>query len=165
MTRDVAGVLAAVLAHAVPEAELNHLAVSNALEPDVGLMLVRPGRKEFDPEEELIADMHVVFPTVQADTSRDFFRRQRKSAPLPPAMPWPVGVQLVGDDEFEDWDTYPDSVGIVTFAPVGFSRDGGQALAFYSHVRGRLAGRGMVVLLERVDGVWRVRDVRKIWVS
>ena len=167
--RDVAGVLSAVFAHIFPDPDRRHLAVDDQLTPDEGVFMMPYGIEDYDPEKALFADMLDYLPALNLDTAADFVHRQHGTEPLPTGIHWPPGIDLGGDAAFQSWDAWyrkhPESRGILTFAPVGFSRDGRQALVFYSIVREGLDGSGNVVLLERTDGGWRVIAEEQVWIS
>lgn len=57
------------------------------------------------------------------------------------------------------------SGGWITLSHVGVSGDGTQAVASVSHVAGGEAGAGLLVLLEKEHGVWRVRKTVLTWVA
>ncbi len=167
--RDVAGVLAAAFAHVFPRTDGRYLAVDDRLAPDEGVFMVPFGVENYDPEAELLADVRQRLPALRLDTAEDFVRRQHDEEPLPSGMVWPSDVDLGGDDDFDGWDGFyrkhPGSLGILTFSPVGFSGDRRQALVFYSVVREGLDGSGNLVLLEQVDGAWRVVAHENVWIA
>jgi len=168
-THDLRGVLAAVMAHAFPDADKRHLAVDDRLGPDDALLIVPPGIDGYDPEAELLRDLRRWLPRLRADTAADFVRRQRGPEPLPPGMKWPARATLGWRDGFEDWETFyrehPGSLGIATIAPVGFSADGHQALVLIAHLEDYEGGSGDAYVLELVGGTWHVIQQEMIWVA
>jgi len=55
--------------------------------------------------------------------------------------------------------------GIVRLSPVGFNRDGTQALVYAEYYCGSTCGYGEYALLIRVDGRWRISDSVIVFVS
>lgn len=84
-------------------------------------------------------------------------------------------VRIVCDDElrriFKEggwglyYERYPKSHGIAEISRVGFSDNGDEALLFFIHNYGRMAGHGTYVLLRLQDGAWVVEDTYRWWVS
>jgi hypothetical protein len=74
------------------------------------------------------------------------------------------------DDElFDGWKNfykqYPDSSGYLSFSRVGFNADKTMAIFFRTMSCGILCASGDYYVLERVDGVWKVKDVFNCWMS
>ena len=74
--------------------------------------------------------------------------------------------------ETHGWDGYrhfnrrfPDSFGLLTLSPVGFSEDGLQAVMHVSWVLWPRVGEGHYYLLEKRDGAWRVVRRAMTWIS
>jgi len=55
-------------------------------------------------------------------------------------------------------------MGLVVLSGVGFNLSQSQAVFYINHFCG-LCGGGRYVLMEKVDGVWRVRDEHYVWIS
>jgi hypothetical protein len=68
-----------------------------------------------------------------------------------------------GWDEFYKW--YPKSQGEMTLSRVGFNAKRDRALVYVGNQSHWLAGAGYYALLEKENGVWRVRDKVLVWVS
>jgi hypothetical protein len=79
------------------------------------------------------------------------------------------GLPRDGDSLEERWfgfhRRFPGSAGWIIFSRIGLSKDLSQALVAVSSVRGELDGSGLLVLLEKERGVWRIRTRRTTWVS
>ena len=58
----------------------------------------------------------------------------------------------------------PTEHGLVALSGVGFNSSQSQAVFFIDHFCG-LCGGGRYVLMEKVSGVWHVRDEHYIWIS
>jgi hypothetical protein len=59
---------------------------------------------------------------------------------------------------------FPRNMGLVVLSGVGFNPSQSQAVFYINHFCG-LCGGGRYVLMEKVDGVWRVRDEHYVWIS
>jgi hypothetical protein len=55
-------------------------------------------------------------------------------------------------------------MGLIVLSGVGFNPSHSQAMFYIDHFCG-LCGGGRYVLLEKVDGVWHVRDEHYVWIS
>ena len=67
-----------------------------------------------------------------------------------------------GSSEFQK--RFPGNMGLVELSGVGFNPSRSQAVFYINHFCG-LCGGGRYVLMEKVDGVWHVRDEHYIWSS
>jgi len=61
-------------------------------------------------------------------------------------------------------EKFPRNMGLVVFSGVGFNRSKTQAVFYINHFCG-LCGGGRYVLMERVNGVWCVKDEHYAWIS
>lgn len=61
-------------------------------------------------------------------------------------------------------EKFPRNIGLVTLSGVGFNLSRTQAVFYIDHFCG-LCGGGRYVLMERVDGTWRVKDEHYTWIS
>jgi hypothetical protein len=59
---------------------------------------------------------------------------------------------------------YPGSYGYVTFSKVGFNTDLTEALLYSEHICG-LCGGGEYVLMQKIDGHWKIVGESSTWVS
>lgn len=67
-----------------------------------------------------------------------------------------------GSAEFQK--KFPRNMGLVVFSGVGFNPSRTQALFYINHFCG-LCGGGRYVLMEKLNGVWRVQTEHYIWIS
>jgi hypothetical protein len=67
-----------------------------------------------------------------------------------------------GSPEFQT--KFPHNLGFIALSGVGFNPSQTQAVFYIDHFCG-LCGGGRYVLMEKVDGVWRVRDEYYTWIS
>ncbi len=67
-----------------------------------------------------------------------------------------------GSTEFQK--KFPHNLGFITLSGVGFNPTRTQALFYIDHFCG-LCGGGRYVLMEKMNGSWRVRDEHYTWVS
>jgi hypothetical protein len=61
-------------------------------------------------------------------------------------------------------EKFPHNMGLVTLSGVGFNPSRTQAVFYINHFCG-LCGGGRYVLMERVNGSWRVKEEHYIWIS
>lgn len=59
---------------------------------------------------------------------------------------------------------FPRNLGLITLSGVGFNVRRTQAVFYIDHFCG-LCGGGRYVLIEKIDGAWRVRDEHYTWIS
>jgi hypothetical protein len=90
----------------------------------------------------------------------NFPRRERTSPPVTSQFRIPESPYWTAF-----YARFPDASGIIRFSRVGYSDDGREAAVAVSYSCGQLCGRGSIVVLEKRDGVWRVRSSRMNWVS
>jgi hypothetical protein len=67
-----------------------------------------------------------------------------------------------GSPEFQK--KFPDNLGFVALSGVGFNPSRTQAVFYIDHFCG-LCGGGRYVLMEKIDGGWRVRGEHYTWIS
>jgi hypothetical protein len=79
----------------------------------------------------------------------------------------PAGRFMSSADYFWQafYEKFPGAVGTVSLSPVGYSRDGAQAVVYVEHGCGSLCGEGRIVLLRRRLGAWHIVATRQTWVS
>jgi len=122
------------------------------------------------------------------------FRSNSKQAPLPqtvtnfearvksvctvqPLFTSKLSPRIVSSVEISDffkkkgdgWEgfyrKYPKSSGYWAFSPVGYSNDSLEALVYVDHSCGYLCGTGHLVLLEKENGAWIVKNRVMLWIS
>lgn len=64
--------------------------------------------------------------------------------------------------EFQE--EFPHNQGVIVLSGVGFNRARTQAVFYIDHFCG-LCGGGSYVLMEKIDGTWRLQDMHSTWVS
>jgi len=67
-----------------------------------------------------------------------------------------------GSSEFQK--EFPNNMGFITLSGVGFNFNHTQGVFYIDHFCG-LCGGGRYVLMEKVNGSWRVRDEHWTWIS
>jgi hypothetical protein len=77
--------------------------------------------------------------------------------------------QLFSSTEGAGWrrfyEQYPRSQGMTELSRVAFNKERTKALVYTGTQRGGLDGGGFLVVMQLVDGVWRVQGKVKIWTS
>lgn len=114
-------------------------------------------------------DRRVDFDELQTSTrasylARNLFRTRIESKFALPARATacvtPEGEY--GSPAFQE--KFPRNMGLVTLPGVGFNPSKTQAVFYINHFCG-LCGGGRYVLMEKVNGAWRVKDEHYTWIS
>jgi hypothetical protein len=67
-----------------------------------------------------------------------------------------------GSQEFQK--KFPRNLGFITLSGIGFNSSHTQAVFYVDHICG-LCGGGRYVLMEKINGTWRVREEHYTWIS
>lgn len=70
-----------------------------------------------------------------------------------------------GDGWSRFYKDHPDAAGYWDFSAVGYSEDHQEALLYLGHHCGPLCGTGHLVLLERENDIWVVKNRLALWIS
>lgn len=115
--------------------------------------------------------------TLQQTTIDGFRKVNTTQAFLRRSFQFPIVYELVDSNQLvaifknngAGWQDYykrfPGSQGIATFSRVGFSRDGTQALFYFSNICGGLCGGGEYVVMEKSNGRWMIAREIEMWIS
>lgn len=114
-------------------------------------------------------DRRVDFGELQPSTrasylARNLFRTRIESEF---SLPSRATVCVTSDAEYSSpafQEKFPRNMGLVVLSGVGFNRSKTQAVFYINHFCG-LCGGGRYVLMEKLSGVWRVKDEHYIWIS
>ena len=123
------------------------------------------------------ARVHARFPPLKRDTYEDFWAKnaEPKVLTLSEAAFRPVRLvtkeevdRIFGNrDELDGWASFrkafPRSSGIIRLSAVGFSRDGEQALLYFSTSTDWLEGLGSYYLLARTETGWKIAAESRVW--
>ena len=123
------------------------------------------------------ARVHARFSTLKRDTYEDFWAKnaEPKVLTLSEAASRPVRLvtkeevdRIFGNrDELDGWagfrKAFPRSSGIIRLSAVGFSRDGEQALLYFSTLTDWLEGLGSYYLLARTETGWKIAAESRVW--
>ena len=114
---------------------------------------------------------------VDEETVASFRARNDTAYPIPADMDLGLPYILLTPDEKNQifavntsgWDVfytrYPNSPGLTTISRIGFNADFTQALVYAGTQSHWLAGAGYYVLLNKVDGVWKIDQQIMTWIS
>jgi hypothetical protein len=73
---------------------------------------------------------------------------------------------LISSADMAEWQRlYPGAGGVVTVSRVGFNSAETEALVYWSVYRAARAARGSIILLQKENEVWTVRQELMIWTS
>lgn len=116
---------------------------------------------------------------VAKETSVDYVQKNRRRTYelVKNQFPHPEKIVLINDSEtseiFSDrtkgwkffYARYPDSQGITTLSRVGFNSSKTEAVVYFGTQSDWLAGAGYQVILQKIDGTWKVTSRRMLWIS
>lgn len=91
----------------------------------------------------------------------------------------PKSVELVSKERFDEifetggpidgWEAfyegYPDSKGYLIFGSVGYNDSETEAIVEVAHIYGNLGADGLMMVLEKKNGTWKIRQAVHLWVS
>ena len=83
------------------------------------------------------------------------------------SLPTRATVCMTADSEYGSpafQERFPRNMGLTVLSGVGFNQSKTQAVFYIDHFCG-LCGGGRYVLMERVNGAWRVKDEHYTWIS
>ncbi len=114
-------------------------------------------------------DGRIHFDGLRASTRASYLVRNLFSTRILPRFVLPTRAQLAltsqsdyGSPEFQK--KFPRNLGFIALSGVGFNPSRTQAVFYIDHFCG-LCGGGRYVLMEKIDGAWRVRDEHYTWIS
>jgi len=114
-------------------------------------------------------DRRVEFGGLQTSTRVSYFARNLFRTRIEPKFSLPTRAtacvtpeSAYGSLAFQE--KFPRNMGLVTLSGVGFSLSRTQAVLYINHFCG-LCGGGRFVLMEKVNGAWRVKDEHYTWIS
>lgn len=117
------------------------------------------------------------FPSISQQTIDDYAGKNREAYQLRDSFELKLNHTLVKKCEIEGmfksrmtgWEEFykrfPDSGGLVGVSRVGFNPKMNQALMYVEHGCGGLCGTGHYVLLNKVEGRWKVAKLLQAWIS
>lgn len=73
--------------------------------------------------------------------------------------------QDINGDWYEFHNKYRNSNGLIKFSRIAINNDNTQAIFEIDHLYASLGGRGSIVLLEKIDNKWTIKDIVHTWVS
>ncbi|MGB6975036.1 MAG: hypothetical protein WBD67_10175 [Terracidiphilus sp.] len=127
------------------------------------------------PWGQFASSLQQDLPALEQATIDAFRKANRKQTTFERSFEITVPYELVKSSEVHSifknggWPAYykrfPDSQGLLTFSRVGFNADGKQALFYASNNCGGLCGVGKYVVMQKLDGRWRVEKLIRIWIS
>jgi hypothetical protein len=123
-----------------------------------------------------LANVQKKLPSLSKATLYDFRSKNENRVLLKDSFALKPKRVFISDEELKtilkdrlDWEAfykkYPDSQGVMTLSNVGFDREMKQAFVYVANTRGSMNGVGLYVVLEKQDGVWRVKEKATGWMS
>jgi len=109
------------------------------------------------------------FDQLHISTRASYFVRNLFSTRIQPKfiLPSRAKVAFASESDYGSQDfqqKYPHNLGLVALSGVGFNPSHTQSVFYIDHCCG-LCGGGRYVLMEKVNGSWRVRDEHYTWIS
>ncbi len=123
-------------------------------------LYVMDGRVQFDQLHTSTRASYLVRNLFQTRILPKFVLPRRATVAL--ATQSDIQSDSYGSIEFQK--RFPHNLGFITLSGVGFNPTRTQALFYIDHFCG-LCGGGRYVLMEKVNGSWRVLDEHYTWVS
>jgi hypothetical protein len=114
-------------------------------------------------------DGRVRFEQLQTATQASYLVRNLFQTRMLPkfVLPSRATVALTSQSDYfspEFQKKFPHNLGLITLSGVGFNVRRTQAVFYIDHFCG-LCGGGRYVLMEKIDGAWRLRDEHYTWIS
>lgn len=114
-------------------------------------------------------DGRVRFDKLQTSTRASYLLRNLFQTRILPKFVLPSRATVVFTSESDYFSPefqkkYPRNLGLIALSGVGFNAHRTQAVFYIDHFCG-LCGGGRYVLMEKIDGLWRVRDEHYTWIS
>lgn len=155
----------------VLDAVLNSMATG-----DIKMLVIGEHTVSFGGESDSAAIAERL--NIPLDVVQDYAAKNKTEATIEERFTVNVDYALLGDDDFDHifsaednggWDRfyrkYPKSAGYIQVSRPGFNAEKTLALVYVGNQRNWLSGGGEYVVLEKVDGVWKVKTRDTIWVS
>jgi hypothetical protein len=116
-----------------------------------------------------VLDGRVRFKKLQTLTRVSYLLRNLFQTRILPkfALPSRATVAFTSQSDYFSPDfqkKFPRNLGLISLSGVGFNAHRTQAVFYIDHFCG-LCGGGRYVLMEKLDGFWRVRDEHYTWIS
>ena len=115
---------------------------------------------------------------IPVEAVEDYAAKNKTGAAIEERFSLSVDYVLLGDDDFDrmfsaedrgGWDRfyrkYPKSAGHIQLSRPGFNKDKTLALVYIGNQRNWLAGTGEYIVLEKIDGAWKIKNREMIWIS
>jgi len=115
-------------------------------------------------------------PKLTKDGFKDFLEKNIQKTPLKIINQSEKELVLLTDsalnsafgssgDWYKYYKTFPKSKGLVRISNLGFSKDGTQAVMFYSYSQATLTGAGYMAIYTKKDNRWNFEDRVEVWIS
>jgi hypothetical protein len=131
-------------------------------------------KREWGPAEPFHQVVKEMMPEVESQLLDDYLEKNKTPESLK-VLDLDLNYVLVNDsdlpnDEFDRFWTkfykkFPDSSGIIFFSKVGFNAKHDQAFVYAGRSCGGLCGAGEYILLQKLNGMWVIKQERGLWVS
>ena len=124
--------------------------------------------------EEKIQDLKKYHPEVADETLGDYEIKMHTSSKLNFSFNFPIRYIFINKKEVKEGKEggivafskkYPDSSGMIEFSSIGFNSKKTQAFVHLDFIYCPLCGFGSSLLLEKIDGNWKVVKNYEGWVS
>ena len=174
--------------YAVYSALLNEMFVRDGAKflviSDLAMFQDKFGEQDLSLDEKLQRKKKY-YPSVENDTFLDFDAKSTQFSKLKSNFNLSVNYVLINEDELTKnvlaneaekeknkrdgkyflYVKYPDASGLISISKVGFNKEKNQAFVEVELTYCGLCGSGDYVLLQKEQGIWKVKEIFNRWVS
>ena len=126
--------------------------------------------------DTVLANVQKQLPSLSKAMIDDFHAKNKTRVPLKDSFTVSSKRVFITDEDLKtilkdrlDWkafyEKYPNSQGVMTLSNVGFDAETKRAFVYVANTRGSMNGVGLYIVLEKQDGVWRVKEKATGWMS
>lgn len=122
-------------------------------------------RDASETAEERLALVRKEMPVVSAELATDLIRKSRESSILSGPLPIPVQQVMYAPDSKTDLKFYGTPAFVAYFSRVGLDSERVKALIYVGTINwtDRSKSMGQYLYLEKLKGVWTIKDHTKVW--
>ena len=104
--------------------------------------------------EQRVHQMKKSYPSVSEETLFDYDEKKLQSSKIGYGFDLLVGYKLINENELEKDNTNK----MIRLSKVGFNSEKTEAFVYVEFICPALCGEGNKLLLEKVDGVWKIKE-------
>lgn len=126
--------------------------------------------------DTVLTNVQKELPSLSKAMIDDFRAKNKTRTPLKNSFNLLAKRVFISDEELKriingglNWkalyEKYPNSQGVMTLSNVGFDPEMKRTFVYVANTRGGLNGVGLYIVLEKQDGVWKVKEKATGWMS